>query len=46
MPGSPLRIACVRPAPKSRFVVSGLTWERINGDGDGNGNGDGDGKAG
>jgi hypothetical protein len=31
MPGSPLRIACVRPAPKSRFVVSGLAWEKING---------------
>jgi hypothetical protein len=24
MPLDPLRIACVQPAPKSRFVVSGL----------------------
>jgi hypothetical protein len=24
MPLGPLRIACVQPAPKSRFVVSGL----------------------
>jgi hypothetical protein len=32
MPGSPLRIACVRPAPKSRFVVTGLAWGKINGE--------------
>jgi hypothetical protein len=25
MPLGPLRIACVQPAPKSRFVVSGST---------------------
>jgi hypothetical protein len=52
MPGSPLRIACVRPAPKSRFVVSGLAWGKINGNRNrnrnrsGNGNGNGNGEAG
>jgi hypothetical protein len=43
MPGSPLRIASARPAPKSRFVVSGLAWEKINGNGNGNGSGSGSG---
>ncbi|WP_168184516.1 hypothetical protein [Pseudomonas sp. Bc-h] len=44
MPLGPLRAACVQPAPKSRFVVSGL-WRtkikikiKINGNGNGNGN--------
>jgi hypothetical protein len=52
MPGSPLRIACVRPAPKSRFVVTGLAWGKINGESgsngkrNGNGNGNGNGKRG
>jgi hypothetical protein len=45
MPLGPLRDACVRPAPKSRFVVSGLLRKKIkiktkiNGNGNGNGNG-------
>jgi hypothetical protein len=29
MPRCPLRAACVRPAPKSRFVVYGLAWVKI-----------------
>jgi|GEM_PF-2947453 len=29
MPLDPLHIACVRPAPKSRFVVSGLACKKI-----------------
>jgi hypothetical protein len=29
MPRCPLRAACVRPAPKSRLVVSGLAWMKI-----------------
>jgi hypothetical protein len=44
MPGSPLRIACARPAPKSRFVVSGLAWEKIDGNRNRNRSGNGDGK--
>ncbi len=45
MPLGPLRAACVQPAPKSRFVVSGLLRTeikikiKINGNGNGNGNG-------
>jgi hypothetical protein len=43
MPLGPLHAACVQPAPKSRFVVSGLsrTKIKINIDGNGNGNGSG-----
>ena len=29
LPAIPLRAACVRPAPKSRLVVSGLAWMKI-----------------
>jgi hypothetical protein len=45
MPLGPLHAACVQPAPKSRFVVSGLsrTKIKINIDGNGNGNGNGSG---
>jgi hypothetical protein len=45
MPLGPLHDACVQPAPKSRFVVSGLQRTKIkikikiNGNGNGNGNG-------
>ncbi|OQR33478.1 hypothetical protein BWR59_09075 [Pseudomonas sp. Bc-h] len=47
MPLVPLRDACVQPAPKSRFVASGLLRTKIkikikikiNGNGNGNGNG-------
>jgi hypothetical protein len=45
MPLGPIHAACVQPAPKSRFVVSGLsrTKIKINIDGNGNGNGSGSG---
>jgi hypothetical protein len=45
MPLGPLRAACVQPAPKSRFVVSGRlrTKIKIKIDGDGDGDGDGNG---
>jgi hypothetical protein len=43
MPLGPLHAACVQPAPKSRFVVSGLSRTKINIDGNGNGNGNGSG---
>jgi hypothetical protein len=39
MPLGPLRDACVQPAPKSRFVVSGLSRTKIKIHIDGNGNG-------
>jgi hypothetical protein len=43
MPLGPRSAACVRPAPKSRFVVSGLLRKKIkikiNSNGNGNGNG-------
>jgi hypothetical protein len=42
MPLGPLHAACVQPAPRSRFVVSGLLRTeikiKINGNGNGNGN--------
>jgi hypothetical protein len=46
MPLGPLHDACVQPAPKSRFVVSGLSRTKIkikikikiHGNGNGNGN--------
>jgi hypothetical protein len=53
MPLGPRSAACVRPAPKSRFVVSGLLRKKIkikikinsnsnsNSNGNGNGNGNG-----
>jgi hypothetical protein len=45
MPLGPLRATCVQPAPKSRFVVSGLLRKKIkikiNSNGNGNGNGNG-----
>ena len=49
MPLGPLHATCVRPAPKSRFVVSGLLRTeikikikiKIKIDGNGNGNGNG-----
>jgi hypothetical protein len=41
LPGSPLLVACAQHAPKSRFVVSGLAWEKINGNGNTIGNGNG-----
>jgi hypothetical protein len=48
MPLGPLHAACVQPAPKSRFVVSGLsrTKIKINIDGNGSGNGNGNGNKG
>jgi hypothetical protein len=36
MPLGPLRDACVQPAPKSRFVVSGLLRSKIKIKGNGN----------
>jgi hypothetical protein len=39
MPLGPLRDACVQPAPKSRFVVSGLSRTKIKINIDGNGKG-------
>ncbi|MDE1197326.1 MAG: hypothetical protein PW896_19710 [Pseudomonas sp.] len=41
MPLGPLHAACVQPAPKSRFVVSGLLRSKIKINGNGNGNGNG-----
>jgi hypothetical protein len=47
MPLGPLHVTCVQPAPKSRFVVSGLSRTKIkikikiDGNGNGNGNGNG-----
>jgi hypothetical protein len=46
MPLGPLRDACVQPAPKSRFVVSGLSRTKIKINIDGNGNGSGSGNKG
>jgi len=37
LPAIPLRVACVRPAPKSRFVVSGLAWMKSKSEGKGKG---------
>jgi hypothetical protein len=39
MPLGPLHAACVQPAPKSRFVVSGLSRTKIKIKIDANGNG-------
>jgi hypothetical protein len=36
MPLGPLRATCVQPAPKSRFVVSGLLRSKIKINGNGN----------
>jgi hypothetical protein len=41
MPLGPLHATCVQPAPKSRFVVSGLLRKKIKINGNGNGNGNG-----
>jgi hypothetical protein len=41
MPLGPLHDACVQPAPKSRFVVPGLSRTKIKIKIDGNGNGNG-----
>jgi hypothetical protein len=47
MPLGPRIAACVRPAPKSRFVLSGSLRIKIkiNGSGSGSGNGNGNGNA-
>jgi hypothetical protein len=41
MPRCPLRVACVRPAPKSRFGVSGLAWMKSKSRSEGKGKGKG-----
>jgi hypothetical protein len=45
MPLGPLHVACVQPAPKSRFAVSGLSRSKIKINGNGNGNGNDKGSA-
>ena len=44
MPRCPLRATCVRPAPKSRFAVFGLTWKKNKSESESENKGKGKGK--